>query len=66
MFPVRYGLNSYINLLRNSVFKGLIKTGFMSKFVSETELSDCGLQGVECQTKFGESLQPLTGSRCFA
>jgi hypothetical protein len=23
MFPVRYGLNSYINLLRNSVFKGL-------------------------------------------
>jgi hypothetical protein len=25
MFPVRYGLNSYMNLLRNSVFKGLIK-----------------------------------------
>jgi hypothetical protein len=24
MFPVRYGLNFYINLLRNSVFKGLI------------------------------------------
>jgi hypothetical protein len=24
MFPVRYGLNSYINLLRNSFFKGLI------------------------------------------
>jgi hypothetical protein len=24
MFPVRYELNSYINLLRNSVFKGLI------------------------------------------
>jgi hypothetical protein len=23
MFPVRYGLNFYINLLRNSVFKGL-------------------------------------------
>jgi hypothetical protein len=23
MFPVRYELNSYINLLRNSVFKGL-------------------------------------------
>jgi hypothetical protein len=23
MFPVRYGLNSYINLLRNSVFKEL-------------------------------------------
>jgi hypothetical protein len=23
MFPVRYGLDSYINLLRNSVFKGL-------------------------------------------
>jgi hypothetical protein len=25
MFPVRYGLNPYINLLRNSVFKGLNK-----------------------------------------
>jgi hypothetical protein len=25
MFPVRYELNSYINLLRNSVFKGLIE-----------------------------------------
>jgi hypothetical protein len=25
MFPVRYELNSYINLLRNSVFKGLNK-----------------------------------------
>jgi hypothetical protein len=25
MFPVRYELNSYINLLRNSVFKGLIR-----------------------------------------
>jgi hypothetical protein len=25
MFPVRYELNLYINLLRNSVFKGLIK-----------------------------------------
>jgi hypothetical protein len=24
VFPVRYGLNFYINLLRNSVFKGLI------------------------------------------
>jgi hypothetical protein len=24
VFPVRYELNSYINLLRNSVFKGLI------------------------------------------
>jgi hypothetical protein len=24
VFPVRYKLNSYINLLRNSVFKGLI------------------------------------------
>jgi hypothetical protein len=23
MFPVRYELNSYINFLRNSVFKGL-------------------------------------------
>jgi hypothetical protein len=23
MFPVSYGLNFYINLLRNSVFKGL-------------------------------------------
>jgi hypothetical protein len=23
VFPVRYELNSYINLLRNSVFKGL-------------------------------------------
>jgi hypothetical protein len=22
VFPVRYGLNSYINLLRNSVFEG--------------------------------------------
>jgi hypothetical protein len=25
MFPVRYELNSYINLLRNSVFEGLNK-----------------------------------------
>jgi hypothetical protein len=25
VFPVRYELNSYINLLRNSVFKGLIR-----------------------------------------
>jgi hypothetical protein len=25
MFPVRYELRFYINLLRNSVFKGLIK-----------------------------------------
>jgi hypothetical protein len=25
VFPVRYGLNFYINLLRNSVFKALIK-----------------------------------------
>jgi hypothetical protein len=24
MFPVRYGLSFYINLLRNSVFKGLM------------------------------------------
>jgi hypothetical protein len=24
VFPVRYGLNSYINLLRKSVFKGLM------------------------------------------
>jgi hypothetical protein len=26
MFPVRYELNFYVNLLRNSVFKGLIRT----------------------------------------
>jgi hypothetical protein len=26
MFPVRYELNSYINLLRNLVFKGMIDT----------------------------------------
>jgi hypothetical protein len=25
VFPVRYELNSYINLLRNSVFKGVIR-----------------------------------------
>jgi hypothetical protein len=31
MFPVRYGLNFYINFLRNSVFKGLILVlGFYS------------------------------------
>jgi hypothetical protein len=28
MFPVRYELNFYINLLRNSVFKGLNKIRF--------------------------------------
>jgi hypothetical protein len=30
VFPVRYGLNSYINLLRTSVFKWLIKVWTMS------------------------------------
>jgi hypothetical protein len=29
MFPVRCELNFYINLLRNSVFKGLIATGML-------------------------------------
>jgi hypothetical protein len=27
VFPVRYELNSYINLLRNSVFKGVNECG---------------------------------------
>jgi hypothetical protein len=30
VFPVRYELNVYINLLRNSVFKGLISTYVIS------------------------------------
>jgi hypothetical protein len=34
VFPVRYELNSYINLLRNSVFKGLIAVSEMSAFRS--------------------------------
>jgi hypothetical protein len=35
MFPVRYGLNSYINLLRNSVFKGLNGTDIGSRALSK-------------------------------
>jgi hypothetical protein len=45
----------------------------VSKFVSETELSGGGLQRPENElkkhlgeTKFGESLLPLTRSRCLA
>jgi hypothetical protein len=33
MFPVRYELNSYINLLRNSVFKGITINRIIKKFV---------------------------------
>jgi hypothetical protein len=44
MFPVRYELNSYINLLRNSVFKGLICINITKKhlfsFVEGTFHSD--------------------------
>jgi hypothetical protein len=32
MFPVRYELNSYINLLRNSVFKGLSNSAYYTQF----------------------------------
>jgi hypothetical protein len=37
MFPVRCELNSYINLLRNSVFKGLKDT----RDLGARGLSDC-------------------------
>jgi hypothetical protein len=39
MFPVRYGLNSYINLLRNSVFKGLITNNEMNRYKKERKRS---------------------------
>jgi hypothetical protein len=34
MFPVRYELNFYINLLRNSFFKGVIEEGNVSAYVA--------------------------------
>jgi hypothetical protein len=50
MFPVRYELNSYINLLRNSVFKGLISPITLLLFSSggvhpatDLSLSNCPL-----------------------
>jgi hypothetical protein len=44
MFPVRYELNFYINLLRNSVFKGLILA-----ILSELEISgEEKWQGASC------------------
>jgi hypothetical protein len=33
VFPVRYGLNFYINLLRNSVFKGLKESRYFQHFL---------------------------------
>jgi hypothetical protein len=41
VFPVRYELNSYINLLRNSVFKGL-KLSHSNEY--ENDVMDFGTQ----------------------
>jgi hypothetical protein len=44
MFPVRYGLSSYINLLRNSVFKELI-----CEVTVLTRLQDEGCSQAACR-----------------
>jgi hypothetical protein len=39
MFPVRYELNIYINMLRNSVFKGLIIVSIGQKLMYHAHLN---------------------------